>query len=94
MVSHPYSIYIWQPPLSAHVEKRWHQPIQCATQQWALYIANLIHRDSHAVIKVELNGLNIQCFPDAHAVELVERQIARHEIEEPDITMSEELPTD
>jgi hypothetical protein len=43
------------------------------------------------VIKVVRYGWNIQCFPDAHAVELVEKQIARqkraYEIEEPDITL-------
>jgi hypothetical protein len=74
MVSHPYSIYIWRPPLSAHVEKRWHQPIQCATQQWAIYIANLMHQESKAVIKVELNGFRILSLPDARTVELVEKQ--------------------
>jgi len=31
------------------------------------------------VIKVVRYGLNIQCFPDEHAVELVERQIARQQ---------------
>jgi len=29
------------------------------------------------VIKVVRYGLNIQCFPDEHAVELVEKQIAK-----------------
>jgi hypothetical protein len=42
-------------------------------------VANLIHKDSRAVIKVVRYGLNIQCFPDEHAVELVERQIARQQ---------------
>jgi hypothetical protein len=31
------------------------------------------------VIKVVRYGLNIACFPDEHAVELVERQIAKQE---------------
>jgi hypothetical protein len=35
-----------------------------------------MHQDSHAVIKVVRYGLNLACFPDTHAVELVERQIA------------------
>ncbi len=47
--------------------------LQCVTEQWALYIANLMHRDSRTVIKVVRYGLNIQCFPDEHAVELVEK---------------------
>ena len=29
------------------------------------------------MIKVVRYGLNIQCFPDEHAVELVEKQIAK-----------------
>jgi hypothetical protein len=36
-----------------------------------------MHQDSHAVIKVVRYGLNLACFPDEHAVELVERQIAQ-----------------
>jgi hypothetical protein len=55
----------------------WEEPYRCFTEQDALYVANLIHRDSRAVIKVVRFGLNIQCFPDEHAVELVERQIAQ-----------------
>jgi hypothetical protein len=41
------------------------------------YTANLIHRDSRSVLKVVRYGLNILCLPDEHAVELVEKQIAR-----------------
>jgi len=51
--------------------------VQTYTQQCALYVANLIHQDTRSVIKVVRYGLNIQCYPDAHAVELVEKQIAR-----------------
>ncbi len=76
-MTHPYSIYIWQPPPSSTGECRWIEPLQAYTQEYALYAANLIHQDTRAVIKVVGYGLNIQCFPDAHAVELVERQIAR-----------------
>ena len=53
------------------------EPYRCFTQEDALYVANLIHRDSKAVMKVVRYGLNIQCFPDAHAVALVEKQIAQ-----------------
>jgi len=76
MVSHPYSIYVWQPARSPRDEGRWSEPAQCFTEQWALYIANLMHQDSHAVIKVVRYGINLQCFPSAHAVELVEKQIS------------------
>jgi hypothetical protein len=74
--THPYSIYIWQPPLSAHGKGHWSEPAECFTEQWALYIANLMHQDSKAVIKVVRYGLNLLCLPDVHAVELVEKQIA------------------
>ena len=77
MVSHPYSIYIWQPPHSPVGVGSWNEPVHCFTEQWAVYVANLIHQDSRSVIKVVRYGLTIACFPDEHAVELVERQIAR-----------------
>jgi hypothetical protein len=76
-MTHPYSIYIWQPPLSRSGKGHWIEQLQAYTEQYALYVANLIHRDSRAVIKVVRYGLNLACFPDEHAVELVERQIAR-----------------
>jgi hypothetical protein len=77
MVSHPYSLYTWQPPSSSSGVGSWEEPFRCFTLQDALYVANLIHRDSRAVIKVVRYGLNIQCFPDEHAVELVEKHIAQ-----------------
>ncbi len=76
-MTHPYSIYIWQPPLSPRGEGHWIEALQAYTQEWALYVAGLIHQDRRSVIKVVRYGLNIQCYPDAHAVELVEKQIAR-----------------
>jgi hypothetical protein len=75
MVSHPYSIYVWQP--ASHGLGHWNEPIQAYTEQWAVYIANLMYQDSHAVIKVVRYGLNIACFPNEHAVELVEKQIEK-----------------
>jgi len=77
MVTHPYSIYIWQPPLSPAGLGHWNEPIQAFTEQWAVYAADPMHQDSRSVIKVVRYGLNISCFPDEHAVELVEKQIAR-----------------
>ena len=76
-MTHPYSIFIWQPPLSSRGEGHWFEPLQAYTQEYALYVANLIHQDTRSVIKVVRYGLNILCFPDEHAVELVERQIAK-----------------
>ena len=55
----------------------WNDPVQCAAEQWAVYMGNPIHQDTKAVIKVVRYGLNILCLPDEHAVELVEKQIAR-----------------
>jgi len=89
-MTHPYSIYVWQPTLSARSEGHWREPAQCFTEQWALYIANLMHQDSRVVIKVVRYGLNLACFPDAHAVELVEKQISRQkrrELEEPEVKL-------
>ena len=37
------------------------------------------------MLKVVRYGLNLACFPDAHAVELVERQIARQQEREPHV---------
>ena len=76
-MTHPYSIFIWQPALSPTGEGHWYEPLQAYIQEYALYTANLIHRDTRAVIKVTRYGLNIQCFPEEYTVELVERQIAR-----------------
>ena len=76
-MTHPYSIFIWQPPLNPRDEGRWIEPLQASTQHYALYVANLIHQDTRSAIKVVRYGLNIQWYPSAHAVELVEKQIAR-----------------
>ena len=83
MVSHPYPIYIWQPAHSTTGVGSWAEPLQAYTQEYALYAASLIHQDSRSVIKVVRFGLNIACFPDEHAVELVERQIAKQGQREP-----------
>lgn len=81
-MTHPYSIYIWQPPHSPTGIGHWDEPVQCFTEQWATYIAGLIHQDSRSVIKVVRYGINIACFPDERAVELVERQIAKQKQQE------------
>jgi hypothetical protein len=77
MVTYPYSLFIWQHSPSPVGECTWLEPVQCYTQEYALYLAALIHNDSHSAIKVVLYGLNIACFPDEHTVELLEQQIAR-----------------
>jgi hypothetical protein len=76
-MTHPYSIYIWQPGKHPTIPGTWIEPLQAYTEHYAIYVVGLIHKDTRAMIKVVRGGLNISCFPDAHAVELVERQIAR-----------------
>jgi hypothetical protein len=76
-LTHPYSIYIWQP--SRPSGGAWIEPLQAYSQEYALYVANLIHQDSKAVIKVVRFGLNIACFPDKETVEMIERYIAQHQ---------------
>ena len=73
----PYGIFIWQPSLSQSNKGLWKEPLQAGTQEFALYVANLIHNDSRAVIKVIHNGLTLASFPDEKTVQLVERQIAK-----------------
>jgi len=75
----PYGIYIWQPPLSQSGKGVWKEPLQADTQEFALYVANLIHNDSRGVIKVVHSGLTLASFPDEKTVQLVERQIAKQE---------------
>lgn len=79
MVSHPYSIYLWHPSRTTQGQHSWYESLQAYTEDDALYTANLIHRDSKAVIKVVRFGLNLACFPDEHTVELCERQIAQQQ---------------
>ena len=75
----PYGIYIWQPPVSQSGTGVWKEPLQADTQEFALYVANLIHNDSRAVIKVVHNGRTLASFPDEKTVQLVERQIAKQQ---------------
>lgn len=78
-MTHPYSIYIWQPPLTRSGKGAWIEPVQVYTQEYALYVANLLYNDSRAVIKVVRYGINLACFPDEKTVQLVERQIAKQQ---------------
>jgi hypothetical protein len=57
----------------------WYEALQAYSEDDTLYTANLLHRDSNAVIKVVRYGLNLACFPDEHTVELCERQIAQQQ---------------
>ena len=78
-MTHPYSIFVWQPPHKPTGRGLWIEPIQAYTQEYALYVANLIHDDSRAVIKVVHNGISLAYFPDEKTVQLVERQITKQQ---------------
>ena len=78
-MTHPYSIYIWKPPLSHTGRGTWIEAFQAFNEDYALYAANLIHIDSKAVIKVVRYGIPFACFPDEKTVQLVEQQIARQQ---------------
>jgi hypothetical protein len=77
ILTDPYGIYIWQPPFSQSGKGFWKEPLQADTQEFALYVANLIHNDSHAVIKVVYNRRTLASFPNEKTVQLVERQITK-----------------
>lgn len=81
-MTHPYSIYIWKPPYSATDHGIWIEPIQAYTQEYALYVANLIYQDSRSVIKVVRYGIPLACFPDEKTVQRVEMQIAKQQEKE------------
>ncbi len=67
------------PPHKPTDQGRWIEPVQVYSQEYALYVANLIHQDTRSVIKVVRDGLTIACYPNAYAVELVERQLVRQQ---------------
>ena len=69
----------WHPARTAGGRHRWYEALQAFTKEDALSTANLIHRDSQAVIKVVRYGLNQACFPDEHTVERCDRQIAQQQ---------------
>jgi hypothetical protein len=79
-MTHPFSIYIWQPAKHPTNDGRWIEPVQVYTLEYSIYLANLIHQDSYAVIKAARFGLTLACFPDEHAVALVEQQIVKQRL--------------
>lgn len=74
-MTHPYSIFIWQP--DRHNGGRWIEPLQVYTQEYAIYVANLIHKDTKAVIKVIRFGIPFAFFPDKQTVDRVDRYVKR-----------------
>ena len=76
-MTHPYSIYIWQPSRKPNEAGDWIEPVQAYTQEYALYIANLIHNDTKSVMKVVRYGHTIAAYPNAETVERIEVHIAK-----------------
>ena len=74
-MTYPYSIHIWQPPQSPTETSLWVESLHAYSEEFALYVANLIHNDSHAVIKVVDLGRTLANFPDEQTVKGVERQM-------------------
>ena len=75
-MTHPYSIFVWHAPLGQKDEGYWDEKSQVDSQEYALYVANLIHTESKAVIKVARHGLTVANIPDEKTVQRVEQQIA------------------
>ena len=75
-MTHPYSIFIWQPNKRGG-GGRWIEPVQASTQEYALYVANLIHQDSRSVIKVVRYGVILASFPNKETVDRIERYLAK-----------------
>ena len=71
----PYSIYIWQPEKHGGC---WIEPVQAYTQEYAIYVANLIHQNTRSVIKVARYGVTIAAFPNKETVERIEGYLAKH----------------
>lgn len=76
-MNHPVSIFLWQPPYKSVDTGEWIEPVQVFAEEYAIYIANLIHKECRAVIKVVLDGKTIAAFPDKRTVEQAEEQSAK-----------------
>jgi len=61
-MDHPYSIFIWHAPLGEEDEGRWEEPVQVAYQEYAAWLAGLIHQETKAMIKVVRYGLTVSAF--------------------------------
>ena len=51
-MTHPYSIFVYHAPRGWQSEGYWEEQVQVRFEQYALYVAQLIHKDSLAVVKV------------------------------------------
>jgi len=83
----PFSIYVWHAPRRLTDKPFWQEELRANTQQWAIYAAGLLytagvpHQDTvreRPVVKVVRQGKTLLALPDAHTVELCDKQIARY----------------
>lgn len=84
----PSSIFVWHPPRKLTDKPFWKEELRADYQQMAIYTAGLLynagvpHQDTvreRPVIKVVRQGKILLALPDAHTVELCEKQITRWE---------------
>jgi hypothetical protein len=83
----PFSIYyVWHAPHKLTDKPFWQEELRADYQHMAIYAANLLYRDGvpsqdsireRPVIKVVRQGQILLALPDAHTVELCEKQVAR-----------------
>ena len=78
-LTHPFGIFIWRPPFTQFNTGSWLETLQAYSEEFALYVANLIHKDSQAVVKVVREGITLASFPDEKTVEFFEQQIAKQQ---------------
>ena len=80
----PYSIFVWHPPCRLTDKPFWEEGLRANTQQMAIYAAGLLynagvtHQDTvreRPVVKVVRQGKTLLAQPDAHTVELCDKQI-------------------
>jgi hypothetical protein len=82
----PFSIYVWHVPHRLPDKPFWQEELRADSQQMAIYAAGLLynagvpHQDTvreRPVVKVVRQGKILLALPDAHTVELCDKQIAR-----------------
>jgi len=57
----------------ATVGGRWEEPVQVDDQEYALWLAGIIHKETKGILKVVRYGLTISAFPNRDTVERYER---------------------
>jgi hypothetical protein len=84
----PFSVFVYEASLRPGGKARWNEVLRTNTQQWAIYLAGLLHNAGvpHAdttrerpVIKAIRYGIPFLCLPDEHTVELCEKVIAKQQ---------------